>query len=92
MEEHWDLLVDRVGAEEAVALAGDEILLHVLVGQALLGQRDADALPERAHPEVQQHQALLARHCSWLVWISFDVCLCVCVVCAVWVLRHKCNG
>uniref|UniRef100_A0A8R7UM98 Uncharacterized protein n=1 Tax=Triticum urartu TaxID=4572 RepID=A0A8R7UM98_TRIUA len=66
VEEHRDLLMHRVGAEEAVALAGHQVLLRVLVGQALLGQRDAHALPERAHPEVQQHQPLLARHCSRL--------------------------
>ena len=65
MEEDGDLLVDGVGAEEEVALGAQELLLGVLVGDALLRQRDAAALPERAHPEVQQHQALvlLLRHC-----------------------------
>uniref|UniRef100_A0A8R7UJV6 Uncharacterized protein n=1 Tax=Triticum urartu TaxID=4572 RepID=A0A8R7UJV6_TRIUA len=63
VEEHRDLLVDRVGAEEAVALAGHEVLFDVLVGEAFFCQGDEAALPERAHPEVQQHQTLLARHC-----------------------------
>jgi len=58
VEEHGDLLVDRVGAEQELALVR-EVLLEVLVGEALLVQRDPAALPERAHPEVQQLQALL---------------------------------
>jgi len=60
VEEHGDLLVDRVGVEQELALVPQQVvLLQVLVGQALLVQRDAAALPERAHPEVQQLQALL---------------------------------
>jgi hypothetical protein len=58
VQQHGDLLVHRVGAEEQLALV-PQVLLQVLVGQALLVQRDAAALPEWAHPEVQQLQALL---------------------------------
>jgi hypothetical protein len=83
VEEHGDLLVDGVGAEEEVALGSQELLLGVLVGDALLRQRDAAALPERAHPEVQQHQALVLplRHCcqrlgDLSISVSFSACVC----------------
>uniref|UniRef100_J3LTH2 Uncharacterized protein n=1 Tax=Oryza brachyantha TaxID=4533 RepID=J3LTH2_ORYBR len=63
VEEDGDLLVDGVGAEEEVALVG-EVLLAVLEVEALLGHGDPAPLPERAHPEVEQHQVrlLLRRH------------------------------
>jgi hypothetical protein len=53
VEQHGDLLVDGVGAQEEVALVA-QVLLQVLVRQRLLVQRDAAALTEWAHPEVQQ--------------------------------------
>jgi hypothetical protein len=61
-----DLLVDRVGAEEVAALGGHDVLFDVLVGEAFLRKGDAAPLPERAYPEVQQHQitgVLLSCHC-----------------------------
>uniref|UniRef100_A0A8R7PVK1 Uncharacterized protein n=1 Tax=Triticum urartu TaxID=4572 RepID=A0A8R7PVK1_TRIUA len=93
VEEHGDLLVDGVGAEEEVALGAQQLLLEGLAGQALLGQRNAAALRERAHPEVQQHQPrrLLAGHYPILplLWrCRSSVCFPVCVCCGVIVCSH----
>lgn len=66
VEQDGDLLVDGVGAEEQLALV-QEVLLAVLVGHALLRQRDPAALPEGAHPEVQQHDLRRRRHCHQLL-------------------------
>ena len=57
VEEHGHLLVHRVGREEEAALAA-EILLDVLVAQALEPKRELHAQSERARPGAEQLQLL----------------------------------
>ncbi|KQK12862.2 hypothetical protein BRADI_1g06451v3 [Brachypodium distachyon] len=64
-------------------------------GDLLVDRRDPDPLPERAHPEVQQRQALLlARHCRIFSFsVDFDCVLCVCsFVRVVKCVRMKAEG
>ncbi|KAK8452932.1 hypothetical protein SEVIR_5G199050v4 [Setaria viridis] len=55
VEEDGDLLVDGVGGEEQLALVG-QVLLHVLILEALEVQRHAHAVRERARPRAQHLQ------------------------------------
>ncbi|KAE8794425.1 hypothetical protein D1007_30728 [Hordeum vulgare] len=62
VDEHGHLpAVGRVGGEEELALAplAEQVLLHVLVGDALEVQREPRPQRERARPEPQQRQPLL---------------------------------
>ncbi|CAL9172529.1 unnamed protein product [Musa hybrid cultivar] len=65
VDEDRDLLMHGVGLEQQRALV-PQVLLPVLVLHPLLRQRDPAPLPERAHPEVQQHHPLRLHipHCS----------------------------
>ncbi|CAL9761009.1 unnamed protein product [Musa acuminata subsp. burmannicoides] len=59
VDEDGDLLVHGVGLEQERALVPQEVLLlPVLILHPLLRQRDPAPLPERAHPEAQQHHPL----------------------------------
>jgi len=55
VEENGDLLVDGVALEEELALV-HEVLLHVLVAQALEVERELHPGPERAEPCAQKLQ------------------------------------
>jgi hypothetical protein len=57
VDEHGHLLVHRVGAEEEIALVL-EVLLDVVVAQALEAERKLRSQSERAGPHAQQLQLI----------------------------------
>jgi hypothetical protein len=62
VDQHGDLLVDGVGLEQELALV-PQILLHVLVAQALEAERELHPQHVRARPQAQQLQVVSSGHC-----------------------------